>query len=149
MKYADVIIDISHERLDKTFEYIVPDDLEEQVVEGVQVVIPFGQGNRAITGYVVGLHDKPGFDVTKLKPIARVVKDSIAIESQLISLAAFLKRNYGSTMNQALKTVIPIKKKESEKLKKKSLWLFQLSRQKSSLMSFLLTNVTPLEKSVC
>ena len=93
MKYADVIIDISHERLDKTFEYIIPDELQEQVVEGVQVVIPFGQGNRAITGYVVDCHDKPGFDVTKLKPIARVVKDSIAIESQLISLAAFLKRN--------------------------------------------------------
>ncbi len=118
MKYADIIIDISHERLDKTFEYIVPDELENSVVEGVQVVIPFGQGNRAITGYVVGLHDKPEFDVTKLKPIARVVKDSIAIESQLISLAAFLKRNYGSTMNQALKTVIPIKRKENEKLKK-------------------------------
>ncbi len=118
MKYADIIIDISHERLDKTFEYIVPDELESQVFEGVQVVIPFGASNRAITGYVVGLHDEPGFDVTKLKPIARVVKDSIAIESQLISLAAFLKRNYGSTMNQALKTVIPIKKKENEKLKK-------------------------------
>ena len=118
MKYADIIIDISHERLDKTFEYIVPTELENQVTEGVQVVIPFGQGNRAITGYVVGLHNKPEFDVTKLKPIARVLKDSIAIESQLISLAAFLKKNYGSTMNQALKTVIPIKKKENEKLKK-------------------------------
>ena len=118
MKYADIIIDISHERLDKTFEYIVPPELENEIHEGVQVVIPFGAGNRAITGYVVGLHDKPQFDVTKLKPIARVVKDSIAIESQLISLAAFLKRNYGSTMNQALKTVIPIKKKENEKLKK-------------------------------
>ncbi|MBO6129325.1 MAG: primosomal protein N' [Pseudobutyrivibrio sp.] len=118
MKYADIIIDISHERLDKTFEYIVPDELEEQITEGVQVVIPFGNGNRGITGYVVGLHDKPGYDVTKLKPIARVVRDSIAIENQLISLAAFLKRNYGSTMNQALKTVIPIKKKENEKLKK-------------------------------
>ncbi|SEA18096.1 replication restart DNA helicase PriA [Pseudobutyrivibrio sp. ACV-2] len=118
MKYADIIIDISHERLDKTFEYIVPDQLEGQVAEGVQVVIPFGQGNRAITGYVVGLHDKPEFDVTKLKPIARVVKDSIAIESQLISLAAFIKRNYGSTMNQALKTVIPIKKREKDKFKK-------------------------------
>ncbi len=118
MKYADIIIDISHERLDKTFEYIVPADLEDVITEGVQVVIPFGAGNRAITGYVVDLHDTPKFDVTKLKPIARVVKDSIAIESQLISLAAFLKRNYGSTMNQALKTVIPIKKRENEKLKK-------------------------------
>ncbi len=146
MKYADVIIDISHERLDKTFEYIVPDDLEEQVVEGVQVVIPFGQGNRAITGYVVGLHDKPGFDVTKLKPIARVVKDSIAIESQLISLAAFLKRNYGSTMNQALKTVIPIKKKESEKLKKEITLAISIEQAKIELNELLVNKRHALGK---
>ncbi len=137
MKYADIIIDISHERLDKTFEYIVPSELEDQVVEGVQVVIPFGQGNRAITGYVVNLHDKPGFDVTKLKPIARVVKDSIAIESQLISLAAFLKRNYGSTMNQALKTVIPIKKKEKEKLKKEISLAIPVAHAKTELNELL------------
>ncbi|MBR4708099.1 MAG: primosomal protein N', partial [Pseudobutyrivibrio sp.] len=137
MKYADIIIDISHERLDKTFEYIVPTELENQVTEGVQVVIPFGQGNRAITGYVVGLHDTPEFDVTKLKPIARVVKDSIAIESQLISLAAFLKRNYGSTMNQALKTVIPIKKKQNEKLKKEISLAIPLEQAKLELQEMM------------
>jgi len=137
MKYADIIIDISHERLDKTFEYIVPTELEQQVFEGVQVVIPFGKGDRAITGYVVAVHDKPSFDVTKLKPIARVVKDSIAIESQLISLAAFLKRNYGSTMNQALKTVIPIKKKENEKLKKEISLNISLDQAKIELTELL------------
>lgn len=137
MKYADIIIDISHERLDKTFEYIVPSELEDQVAEGVQVAIPFGQGNRVITGYVVGLHDKPEFDVTKLKPIGRVLKDSIAIESQLISLAAFLKRNYGSTMNQALKTVIPIKKKENEKLKKEISLAISLDAAKIELTELL------------
>ena len=118
MKYADIIIDISHERLDKTFQYIVPEHLQGELQIGMQVVIPFGRGDRAITGYVVGFSDEPAFEVTKLKPIARIMKDSIAIESQLISLAAFLKRNYGSTMNQALKTVIPIKRKEAEKQKK-------------------------------
>ena len=137
MKYADIIIDISHERLDKTFEYIVPDQLEDQVSEGVQVVIPFGQGNRAITGYVVGIHDKPEFDVTKLKPIARIVKDSIAIEAQLISWAAFLKRNYGSTMNQALKTVIPIKRRENEKLKKQISLNVSLEQAKVELTELL------------
>ncbi len=137
MKYADIIIDISHERLDKTFEYIVPDELESQVTEGVQVVIPFGKGDRAITGYVVGIHDKPQFDVTKLKPIARIMKNSIAIESQLISLAAFLKRNYGSTMNQALKTVIPIKRRENEKLKKEISLNIPLEQAKIELTELL------------
>lgn len=53
-----------------------------------------------------------------MKEIAGIVKDSVAIETQLIALAAWMKKNYGGTMNQALKTVIPIKKKEAVKQKK-------------------------------
>ncbi len=118
MNYADIIIDISHERVDKTFQYIIPEKLADEVAIGVQVVIPFGKSNRPITGYVIDITDKPSFDVDKLKPIAKVVQKSVAIEAQLIALAAFMKKNYGSTMNQALKTVIPIKKKEPIKVKK-------------------------------
>ncbi|MCF0130145.1 MAG: primosomal protein N' [Pseudobutyrivibrio sp.] len=119
MIYADIIIDISHEKLDKTFQYIVPAHLKDVVHIGSQVVIPFGKGDRAITGYVVDITDTPSFDVTKLKAIARVVTESIPIESQLITLAGWMKRHYGSTMNQALRTVIPIKKKEAAREKKK------------------------------
>lgn len=118
MKYADVIIDISHEKLDKTFQYAVPEELADSVQIGTQVVIPFGNGDRRIKGYVVDFSDEPKWEPTKIKPLCGVAKDSIAIESQLIALAAWMKRNYGSTMNQALKTVIPIKKKESIREKK-------------------------------
>lgn len=118
MKYADVIIDISHEKLDKTFQYAVPEELADSVQIGTQVVIPFGKGDRRIKGYVVDFSNEPKWDPTKIKPLCGVAKDSIAIESQLIALAAWMKRNYGSTMNQALKTVIPIKKKESIREKK-------------------------------
>ena len=118
MKYADVVIDISHEKLDKTFQYVVPEALQDKVQLGTQVVIPFGNGSRRIKGYVVEFSEEPKWDPAKMKAICGVAKDSIAIESQLIALAAWMKRNYGSTMNQALKTVIPIKKKESIKEKK-------------------------------
>ena len=50
MKYADIIIDISHEKLDKTFQYRIPPELEAQVTVGTQVWIPFGNGNRKIRG---------------------------------------------------------------------------------------------------
>ena len=59
MKYADIIIDISHEKLDKTFQYRIPPELEAQVTVGTQVWIPFGNGNRKIRGYVVELSDRP------------------------------------------------------------------------------------------
>ena len=118
MKYADVIIDISHEKLDKTFQYEIPDSLTEQVGIGTQVIIPFGRGGRKIKGYVIDFSEEPKIEPEKIKPICKVAKDSLAIESQLIALAAWMKRNYGSTMNQALKTVIPIKKKEAVRQKK-------------------------------
>ena len=38
--YADVIIDISHEQLDKKFQYAVPDELEDVIELGLSVDIP-------------------------------------------------------------------------------------------------------------
>ena len=108
-KYANIIVDISHEKLDKTFQYLIPENLQAEVRAGVLVEIPFG--NRSITGYVVELTDEAEFEISRLKPITGVKKGSVPIESQLIALAAWIRRNYGGTMNQALKTVIPIKQK--------------------------------------
>ncbi|MBO6154217.1 MAG: primosomal protein N' [Lachnospiraceae bacterium] len=118
MKFADIVIDISLEKLDKTFQYLIPENLLDKVHPGSQVIIPFGKGGRQIKGFVVDISEEPKLGVDKIKPISGIAKDSIAIESQLIELAAWMKCNYGSTMNQALKTVIPIKKKQSIKEKK-------------------------------
>ena len=53
--YANVIVDISHEKLDKIFQYRVPDVLRMQIHPGTAVTVPFGNGNRRIQGYVVKL----------------------------------------------------------------------------------------------
>lgn len=108
-RYANIIVDISLEKLDKTFQYLVPDELQEELKEGMQVEVPFGK--RRLTGYVLELTDVPEFDVDKMKPITCIVEGSVAVEAQLIALAAWMRRNYGSTMNQSLKTVLPIKQK--------------------------------------
>ena len=100
-KYANVIVDISHEKLDKTFQYLIPQEIMEEVRVGSLVDIPFGY--RSITGYVVELTNEAEFDVEKLKPILGVKKGSVPIESQLIELAGWMRDNYGGTMNQALK----------------------------------------------
>ena len=116
--YANIIIDISHEKLDKTFQYAVPEALLETIHVGMPVVVPFGSGGRLLKGYVIELTSQPQFDPARTKEILRIDKEGTTIESQLIALAAWMKQNYGATMNQALKTVIPIKKKTSAKEKK-------------------------------
>lgn len=108
MTYANIIVDISLDKLDKTFQYAIPSQLQEQIHPGVQVDIPFGK--RTLTGYVVEVTEEPEFDVDKIRPLIGIHEGSVPMESQLIEMAAWIRKNYGSTMNQALKTVLPIKK---------------------------------------
>lgn len=116
--FASIIVDISIESLDRPFTYHIPDRLLERVFPGTKVSVPFGRGNRVITGYILELMDRPRFDADKIKDIIDVVVEQSASEGRLIELAAFIKRQYGSTMNAALKTVLPIKQSYKPKEKK-------------------------------
>lgn len=133
-KYANIIVDISLDKLDKTFQYYIPDTLREQITPGVQVVVPFG--NRTLTGYVVELTDEAEFDKEKLKPVLSVKEGSVAIESQMIALAAWIRKNYGGTMNQALKTVLPVKKETKAKQLKTIRLLLSEEEAKEQLAVF-------------
>ncbi|MBQ8663000.1 MAG: primosomal protein N' [Eubacterium sp.] len=113
--YANIIIDISLEKLDRTFQYRVPENMLADIKPGMQVLLPFGKGNRQTTGYVMEVTDKAEFDPDKIKPILKLIPESITAPNQMLALAAWMRTNYGGTMNQALKTVLPVKKKEAEK----------------------------------
>ncbi|MBQ4481951.1 MAG: primosomal protein N' [Lachnospiraceae bacterium] len=108
--FADIIIDISTERLDRTFQYRVPDELKDRISCGALVSIPFGKGNRIINGYIVNLTDTPEFDPEKTKDIAGIKDDnSEKAVGRLLSLAAWMKHHYGGTLIQSLKVVLPKK----------------------------------------
>jgi primosomal protein N' (replication factor Y) len=116
--YADIIIDITHEKLDKIFQYSIPSDLDGVLQIGMEVIVPFGRSNRETKGYVVGFSQTTEYDAAKMKEVLCIAKDSVAIESRLVNLAAWMKDYYGGTMIQALKTVIPIKKQEKARKKR-------------------------------
>ena len=118
MTYADIIIDISHEKLDKSFQYLVPSELEEEIRVGMVVSIPFGNGNHMRKGYVMGLSHEAKYDTSRMKEVAGLCSNEETTESRLIALAAWMKENYGSTMIQALKTVLPIQNKVKAKEKR-------------------------------
>ena len=120
--YANIIIDISHEKLDRTFQYRIPEKLLDQIHPGTPVEIPFGRSNRKIRGYVVEVTKEPEFAPERIKPVSHVIREGIPIEGQLIALAAWMRENFGGTMNQALKTVLPVKQKTTEK-EQRLIWL--------------------------
>ena len=110
-KYADIIIDISHEALDKVFQYRVPFSLQEKLKIGSKVQIPFGRGNTIREGYVIGISEQCQYPLDKMKEVLALSSQALTMESQMIKMAGFLKHQYGSSMYQALKTVMPVKQK--------------------------------------
>lgn len=105
--YAEVIVDISHEAIDKSFSYRIPEDMLLHV--GDPVLVPFGRGKKK--AYVLSIHERVCFPEEKIKDIDSVLDKEFSVEEELLSLAVWMSREYGTGLNQCLKTVIPVKKK--------------------------------------
>ena len=99
--YADIIIDITHEKLDKIFQYRIPEFLEGELEIGMEVIVPFGRGSRETRGYVVGFSKQADYAEDKIKEIFRRAEDGMAIEAKLVKLAAWMRESYGGTMRQS------------------------------------------------
>jgi len=117
--YAEVIVDISHEAIDKSFSYRIPEDMVLHV--GDPVLVPFGRGKKK--AYVLSIHERVCFPEEKIKDIDSVLDKEFSVEEELLSLAVWMSREYGTGLNQCLKTVIPVKKKVKKRGKAtKLLW---------------------------
>ncbi len=120
-RYADVIIDIAHEKVDKVFQYKIPTGLAQAVYPGVRVHVPFGRGNQEKVGYVVDISEETDYPAEKIKAVLGVDEKGMSVEGRQIQIAYWLKSQYGSTTIAALKTVLPVRQKQKPLEKKKVL----------------------------
>ena len=122
-RFANVIIDISHEKVDRPFQYFIPESLRGKVEIGDCVIVPFGKYDAEKKAYVIGLCDENEYPVEKIKPIKGISTEDCSVDSDLIKLALWIKNTYGSTMINALKTVLPakkvVKRREAKKIVRK------------------------------
>ena len=116
MIYAGIIIDISHEKLDRIFQYSVPEKLRDKIDVGSKVLISFNR--RKISGYVVELSEEPNFDPSRIIPIEGIADNGVPLDMRRIKLAYWIKENYGSTIIIALKTVMPVKDRVRQEKRK-------------------------------
>ena len=117
-RFANIIVDISHEKVDRPFQYRIPEALIGKLTIGMAVIIPFGLGNKRMKGYVMEITDRVEYDEKKLKYVDSIVKDGVSARGDSLRLAWWIRENYGSTMIAALKTVLPVKKKLKQVVKK-------------------------------
>jgi len=104
-KIAVVVLNGATREFDKQYHYMVPQDMEERVVPGVRVIVPFGGGNTSKEGYVTGLTDTSEYAV--LKSISKVIDDKPVLSEKLLCLAAWMRGRYICTYSDAIKCMLP------------------------------------------
>lgn len=113
-QYANVIVDISHEKVDRLFQYRLPEHLRQTAKVGDEVIVPFGQGDHKRKAYIMELTNESQWEESRIKEVISINEKAVSAEARMLQLAYWIKSNYGSTMIAAMKTVLPVKKKIRE-----------------------------------
>ena len=103
MKFANVIVDLSAEALDRLFSYAVPEGIKLQ--PGQQVLVPFGP--RRLEGFVVSLSDTCDLPPEKIKSVIAPVQDYPVVLPELMELAQWMHERYLCNLVDALRLMIP------------------------------------------
>ena len=103
--FAEVIVDIVHDDLARSFTYTVPDGMTLQI--GQRVEVPFGY--RSKEGVVIALTETCGKDLdpARIKPVTATLEDYAAILPQLLELAKSMAARSHCPLAETLRLMLP------------------------------------------
>lgn len=101
---VDVITQIKSQNVDKTFSYLVPNNLQSSISLGSRVTIPFGR--QVLEGFVVSFNLNKTFDY-KLKEIIGVVDIEPVLNEELLKLGNYISKRTICTKTQAYQAMLP------------------------------------------
>ncbi|HQI17646.1 MAG TPA: hypothetical protein PLL37_11865, partial [Bacillota bacterium] len=105
--YAEVIVSNKCKETDRTYSYLVPENMKESIRVGSRVIVPFGVGNKQIEGYVVGLKGSIDFKPSKIKSVARLLDEKPVMSPKLVELAKWMKEKYLCYFIDAIQAIVP------------------------------------------
>lgn len=100
--FADVIVDITNDEVDKLFEYSFSDC---QIQTGSRVVVPFGK--KFLEGIVLGVKEKSIYPSEKIKPIAKLLDAKPVLTSETLKLMEYVRKTCYVTRALALRQFLP------------------------------------------
>jgi len=99
MSIAHIVFDLP---LEEHFDYLIPEQLQAQVIPGVCVKVSFG--TKAMTGFVIAVVAKAA--VAKLKPIKAVRDAAPVFDERDLTFAKRFAAYYGCSLGEALGMMI-------------------------------------------
>ena len=97
---AEVIINRTAKKLNRTFDYRIPKELEDLIIIGSKVLVPFGKGGKLENAFVVGIKDKSDYEV---KDIAKLEEN---LTEKQIKLARWMAKRYFCNVSDCIKLML-------------------------------------------
>jgi len=121
---VNVLVEISHKNIDKTFDYLVPSYLEDKIEIGKRVTVPFGK--QTLEGFILGTNDTK---YENLKEIIDVVDEEIVLTEELLNLGKYVSETTLSTLISAYQIMLPkaLKAQQGTKINKKIVKYIELN----------------------
>lgn len=110
--YAEVLVEYPSKKIDKTFTYIIPDNLKARIKVGMHVSIPFV--NKIINGFVLKIIDNYDGDY-ELKTIVDIIDEEIVLNQELIGIANYLHEETLSPLILCYQAMLPSSLKIKDK----------------------------------
>ncbi|HPU75525.1 MAG TPA: primosomal protein N' [Bacillota bacterium] len=102
-RYAQIVVDVPVRRVDKYYDYLIPDRLEARVEPGSRVLVPFGA--RSVEGFVVSRSAQPA--VENVREIIDCVTDAPGVPRELLQVAEWMVDTYVCLLIEALRAMVP------------------------------------------
>ena len=97
---AEIIINRTAKRLNRTFDYNIPKELEELIMIGSNVIVPFGKSGSLTDGYVIGIKENTSYEV---KDIAQIKHN---LSKKQIELAKWMAKKYFCNISDCIKQML-------------------------------------------
>ena len=97
---AEVIINRTAKKLNRTFDYKIPKNLEDIIIVGSKVLVPFGKGGKLEEGFVVGIKEKSEYEIKEISKL----EDNLT-ENQ-ICLARWMAKRYFCNVSDCIKLML-------------------------------------------
>lgn len=126
---AEIILNSSVKKLNKIFDYEIPENLNVKI--GSRVFVPFGNKKTPEEGIVIGIKEKSEY---KVKEILNV--QNTEIREEYINLAKWMAKRYICNLSDCLKLMLPpgtTSKNTENRVKEKTINLIYLAKDKNEI----------------
>ena len=142
---AEIIINTSAKKLNRTFDYKVPRKLEEQIMIGSKVLVPFGNKKEPEEGFVVGFKETTEYKVKEISKLEDMLSD------KQIELAKWMAKRYFCNISECIKlmqTPGTRTKNKEKRIQDKMINTIYLKKDYSEIEFEIETNLIKSEKHI-